>query len=102
MMKVRNQPKLRRVRLLAHTTFLVMEKMRAMVPHPNKVISGVFPETWGYFCMKNFISTTRNCHSHIHESTHYILFALLKVYPHFSLVWLVGPLNSWVPEHHPG
>jgi hypothetical protein len=42
---------------------------------PMKVISGLLPETWGYFCMKNFISTTRNCHSHIHESTHFILFA---------------------------
>jgi hypothetical protein len=40
-----------------------------------KVISGFLPETWGYFCMENFISTTRNCHSHIHESTHFILFA---------------------------
>ena len=48
-----------------------------------KVISGLLPETWGYFCMENFISTTRNCHSHIHESTHFILFALLKVHPHF-------------------
>jgi hypothetical protein len=48
-----------------------------------KVISGLLPETWGYFCMKNFISTTRNCHSHIHESTHFILFALLKVHPRF-------------------
>ena len=48
-----------------------------------KVISGLLPETWGYFCMENFISTTRNCHSHIHESTHFILFALLKVHPRF-------------------
>ena len=42
-------------------------------------------ETWGYFCMNTFISTTRNCHSHIHESTHFILLDLLKVhvYPLF-------------------
>jgi hypothetical protein len=35
--------------------------------------------------MNNFISTTRNCHSHIHESTHFILLDLLKVhvYPLF-------------------
>jgi hypothetical protein len=38
-------------------------------------------ETWGYFCMKNVISTTLNCHSHIHESTHFISFALLKLHP---------------------
>ena len=62
-----------------------------------KVISGLLPETWGYFCVKNFISTTQNCHSHIHESTHFILFALRKVHPRFFfyLVCLVGPLNSW-------
>jgi hypothetical protein len=37
------------------------------------------PRTWGYVCMKNCISTPPNCHSHIHESTHFILFALLKL-----------------------
>jgi hypothetical protein len=68
-----------------------------------KVISGLLPETWGYFCMKNCISTTRNCHSHIHENRHYILFAFLKVHPHFCfLVWIVGPLNSWAPWRRPG
>jgi hypothetical protein len=46
-----------------------------------KVVSGFLPETWGYFCMKNVISTTLNCHSHIHESTHFISFALLKLHP---------------------
>jgi hypothetical protein len=53
--------------------------------------------------MKNCISITRNCHSHIHESTHFILFALLKVHLRFFfyLVWLVGPLNSWPPGRRP-
>ena len=59
-----------------------------------KVISGLLlPETWGYFCMKNFISTTRNCHSHIHESTHFILFACSRYILVFSLVWLVAPAD---------
>ena len=52
-----------------------------------------------YLCMKNFISTTRNCHSHIHESTHFILFALLKVHHRFSLFGppkLMGP--GWPPS----
>ena len=48
-----------------------------------KVISGLLPETWVYFCMNNCISTTRNCHLHIHECTHFILFALLKIHPRF-------------------
>jgi len=56
-----------------------------------KVISGLLPETWGYFCMKNCISTTRNCHSHIHESTHFILFALLKVHPRLFSLFGLGP-----------
>ena len=58
-----------------------------------KVISGLLPETWGYFCMKNCISTTRNCHSHIHESTHFILFACSRYTLVFSLVWLVAPAD---------
>ena len=58
-----------------------------------KVISGLLPETWGYFCMKNFISTTRNCHSHIHESTHFILFACSRYTLVFSLVWLMAPAD---------
>ena len=58
-----------------------------------KVISGLLPESWGYFCMKNLISTTRNCHSHIHESTHFILFALLKVHPRFFLSF-----GLWAPK----
>ena len=54
--------------------------MLYIIKGPMQVISGFLPETWGYFCMKNCISTTRNCHSHIHESTHFILFALLKLH----------------------
>ena len=38
-----------------------------------KVISGLLPESWGYFCIKNFISATRNCH--IFTKAH-ILFCL--------------------------
>ena len=56
-----------------------------------QVISGLLPESWGYFCIKNFISTTRNCHSHIHESAHFILFALLKVHPRFFPRLACGP-----------
>ena len=58
--------------------------VKHMIKGSMKVISGFLPETWGYFCMKNCISTTRNCHSHIHESTHFIVFALVKVHPRFS------------------
>ena len=43
--------------------------------------------------MKNFISTTRNCHSHIHENTHFILFALLKVPSFFSSLDLWAPVD---------
>jgi hypothetical protein len=56
-----------------------------------KVISGLLPETWGYFCMKNAISTTRNCHSHIRENTHFILFSLLKVHPRLFPRLASGP-----------
>jgi hypothetical protein len=72
-----------------------------------KVISGLLPETWDYFCMKNCISTTRNCHSHIHESRRFILFALLKVHPRllFPLLayglpnsWALGRLPGWSPS----
>ena len=77
-------------------------KLLYIIKGPMKVIRGLLPETWGYFYMKNFISTTRDCHSHIRESTHIILFALLKVHPRFFLVWLVGPLNSWAPGCLPG
>ena len=72
-----------------------------IIKDPMKVICGLLPETWGYFCMKNFISTTRNCHSRIHERTHFILFALLKVHPRVFFVWLVGPLSSWAPADPP-
>ena len=63
--------------------YTVTEKLSYIIKGPMKVISGLFPETWAYFCMNNCLSTTRNCHSHIHESTHFILFALLKVHPPF-------------------
>ena len=62
-----------------------------IIKGPMKVICGLLPEAWGYFCMKNFIFTTRNCHSHIHERTHFILFALLKVHPRFFPRLACGP-----------
>jgi hypothetical protein len=68
-----------------------------IIKGPIQVISGLFRETWGYFCMKNFISTTRNCHSHIYESTHFILFALLKVPPRFFPRLACGPPNLMGP-----
>ena len=72
--------------------YTVTEKLLCIIKGPMKVISGLLPETWGYFCMKNFIFTTWNCHSHIHESTHFILFALLKVHPRFFIPRLAcGP-----------
>jgi hypothetical protein len=71
--------------------YTVTEKLLYIIKGLMKVISGLLPETWGYFCMKNFISTTRNCHSHIHESTHFILFALLKVHPRFFSRLACGP-----------
>ena len=71
--------------------YTVTEKLLYIIKGPMKVISGLLPETWGYFCMNNFISTTRNCHSHIHESTHFILFALLKVHPRFFSRLACGP-----------
>jgi hypothetical protein len=61
--------------------FNVTEMLSYIIKGPMKVISELFSETWGYLCMDNLISTTRNCHSHIHESTHFILFASLKVHP---------------------
>ena len=66
-----------------------------------KVISGLLPETWGYLCMKNFIFTTRNCHSHIQESTHFILFALLKVHPCFFPRLACGPPKLMGPGAPP-
>ena len=44
----------------------------------------LLPETWGFFCMKNFISTIRNCHSHRKHT-----FGLPC--SRNTLVWLVGP-----------
>jgi hypothetical protein len=66
-----------------------------------KVISGLLPETWGYLCMKNFISTTRNCHSHIHESTHFILFVMLKVHPRFFPRLACGPPGAYQADPPP-
>jgi hypothetical protein len=62
-----------------------------------KVISGLLPETWGYFCMKNCISTTQNGHSDIHESTHFIVLALLKVHPRFFPPLTRGPPKPMGP-----
>ena len=64
-----------------------------------QVISGLLPETWGYFCMKNIISTTRNCHCH--ESPHFILFALLKVHPRFFPRLVRGPSKLMGPGAPP-
>jgi hypothetical protein len=72
--------------------YTVTEKVLYIIKGPMKVISGLLPETWDYFRMKNFISTTRNCHSHIHESTHFILFALLMVHPRFF-----SSFGLWAP-----
>jgi hypothetical protein len=77
---------------MSSAPYTVTEKLLYIIKGPMKVISGLLPETLGYFCMKNIISTTRNCHSHIHESTHFILFALLKVHPRFCIPRLAcGP-----------
>lgn len=46
-----------------------------------EAISEVLSEIWVYFYMKNLISTARIFHSHIHESTHFNLSALLNVHP---------------------
>jgi hypothetical protein len=81
--------------------YTVTEKLQYTIKGPMKVISGLLPETWGYFCMKNCISTTRNCHSHIHESTHFILFALLMVHPRFFLRLACGPPKLIGPGRHP-
>ena len=68
-----------------------------IIKGPMKVIIGLLPETWAYFCMKNFISTTRNGHSDIHESTHFILLALLKVHPRFFPRFTCGPPKPMGP-----
>jgi hypothetical protein len=77
------------------TPYTVTEKFLCMINGPMKVISGLFPETWGYFWMKNFISTTRNCHWHIHESTHFVSRAST-----YSLYFECGYLDwqSWDHE----
>jgi hypothetical protein len=72
-----------------------------IIKDPMKVICGLLPETWGYFCMKNFISTTRNCHSRIHERTHFILFALLKVHPRVFSRLACGPPKLMGPGSPP-
>ena len=38
--------------------YTVTEKLLYIIKGLMKVISGLLPETLGYFCMKNFISTT--------------------------------------------
>ena len=81
--------------------YTVTEKLLYIIKGPMKVISVLLPETWGYFCMKNFISTTRNYHSHIHESTHFILFALLKVHPRFFPRLAYGPPKLMGPGAPP-
>jgi hypothetical protein len=86
--------------------YTVTEKLLYIIKGPMKVISGFLLETWGYFCMKNFIFTTRNCHSHIHESTHFILLAFLKLHPHCFPRLASGPLMSRAvgrppPADHP-
>ena len=68
------------------------------IKSPMKVISGLLPETWGYFCMKNFISTTRNSHSH---RKHTFCLPCSRYTLVVSLVWLVGPLNPWAPADPP-
>ena len=81
--------------------YTVTEKLLYIIKGPMKVISGLLHETWDYFCMKNFISTTRNCHSHIHESTHFIVFVLLKVHLRFfprlacGPPKFIGPVTYW-------
>ena len=77
--------------------YTVTEKLLYIIKGPMKVDSGLLPETWGYLCMKNFISTTRNCHSHIQESTHFILFALLKEHPRFFPQLACWPLKLMGP-----
>jgi hypothetical protein len=59
-----------------------------------KVMRWLLPETWGYFCMKNFISTIRNCHS---DRKHTFCLPCSRN----TVVSLVGPLNSWAPGRHP-
>ena len=81
--------------------YTVTEKLLCIFKGPMKVISGFLPETWGYFCMQNCISTTRNCHSHIHESTRFILFALLKVHPRFFSRLAYGPPKLMGPRASP-
>ena len=71
--------------------YTVTEKLLYIIRGLMKVISGPLPETWGYLCMKNCISTTRNYHSHVQESTHFILFALFKVHPRFFSRLACGP-----------
>jgi hypothetical protein len=51
--------------------------------------------------MKNCIITTRNYHSHIHESTHFILLALLKVHPRFLPRLACGPPKLIGPGSQP-
>jgi hypothetical protein len=70
----------------------VQEKLLFIIKGPMKAINGLLPETWGYFCMENCISITRNCHSHIHESTHLFCLPYSRyTLVFYFLVWPVGP-----------
>ena len=59
------------------------------------VISGLLPETWGYFWVlyEEFdIQAIRNCHSHIHKSTH-------SFFSSFGLSqWAPGRRPCWPPS----
>ena len=81
--------------------YTVTEKLLCIIKLPIRVISGLLPETWGNFCMNYLISTTRNCHSYIHESTHFILFALLKVHTRFFPRLGCGPPKLMGPGAPP-
>ena len=70
--------------------YTVTEKLLYIIKGPMKVISGLLPETWGYFCMKNFISTTYS-----QKHTFYFVCLAQGTPSVFFLAWLVVPLNSW-------
>ena len=52
----------------------------------------------GSFLKPGATSVRPICHSHIHESTHFILFALLKVHPPFFPRLACGPPETHVPR----
>ena len=57
--------------------YTVTEKLLYIIKGFMKVISGLLPETWGYFCMENFISTTRNNLSFTYSRKHTFYFVCL-------------------------